>query len=163
MKKPDLFIKDEDLVKFKEWLEDQGCEILPPTNEYEVIRFKGLETGVLYASGKASGIYFWKAYSAYKHNKPWIDKPPSTKRKKSYLKEKKYLLKRDGHGCFYCGLPLGDDMTVEHLISLTQQGPNKLFNMVLAHEECNQKAKNKSLKDKVALAVKLRYERLKNK
>ena len=159
MNKSKLFLNQIDLVAFREWLEDQGCEILQPTNDYEVIRFRGLETGVLYNSGKASGSYFWEAYGAWKHKKPWKTKPPSTKRKSSYTKQKRDLIKRDGRGCFYCGLALGDDITVEHLISLTKGGPNNINNMVLAHDECNQKAKNKSLFEKVAMAVSTRLNR----
>lgn len=34
-----------DVEKFKIWLAQRGCEILPPTNQYEILRFKGKETG----------------------------------------------------------------------------------------------------------------------
>lgn len=29
------------IEKFKNWLTDRGCEILPSTNQYEKLRFKG--------------------------------------------------------------------------------------------------------------------------
>ena len=45
------------IEKFSKWLTDRGAEILPLTNEYELLRFKGREVGVLYKSGKTSNSY----------------------------------------------------------------------------------------------------------
>lgn len=48
------------------------------------------------------------------------------------------LLGRDGSNCHYCGLPLGDDTTIEHIVPQTLGGPrwNRL-NLVLTHKACN--------------------------
>lgn len=141
---------------FEKWLLQQGAEILPSTNEYEEIRFKGLEVGVKYKSGKYSNEYAKNAFECYKESKKWEGKPIAGKRRQSYVKQKKQLIKRDGSICFYCGLDLGNDVTVEHLISLASGGLNKLSNMVLAHEDCNKKMGNKLLIDKVNFAIKNR-------
>jgi hypothetical protein len=141
------------LTKFKRWLENNGAEILPNTNDYELIRFKGKETGVIYKTGKMSGRYAEEAFNCYKQGVPWNGRPISTGRSYSYVKEKKQLLKRDGWNCFYCGLPLKDDVSLEHLIPLTQGGLNILSNMVLAHEKCNMELWNKTICQKVEVAI----------
>lgn len=145
--------------KFEKWLRANGAEILPTKNEYEDVRFKGTEVGIKYLSGKFSNDYAKNAYLCYKHNKKWNGKPISTGRKKTYLKEKKELFKRDGENCFYCGLELKEDVTLEHLIPLTQGGKNNLSNMVLAHEKCNNEQGNKSLYEKVKIAIENRLKK----
>lgn len=142
-----------DVRRFKKWLINRGAEILPPTNEYEVLRFKGKEVGVVYTTGKTSNSYTNKAIVAWRTNKRWSGKPFKVGRKKTYTKEKIAIQKRDGCNCFYCGKPLGDDITLEHLISLVQGGKNTLGNMVLAHEKCNQEAGNLTVIEKVNLAI----------
>lgn len=140
--------------KFKSWLQQHGAEILPPTNEYEDTRFKGKEVGVRYKSGKFSNKYAEEAYNCYKQGKKWDGRPFKTGRKKSYIKEKIAIQKRDGCNCFYCGEEMTeDDLTLEHLIPLTAGGLNELSNMVLAHEECNKLMGNKPLVEKVKYAI----------
>jgi predicted DNA-binding protein (MmcQ/YjbR family) len=139
--------------KFKIWLEQNGAEILPCTNEHELIRFKGSEVGVKYKSGKYSNKYAENAFLCYKNNKKWDGRPVSVGRQKNYIKEKKVLLNRDGSDCFYCGKPLLFDITLEHLISLVSGGPNTLSNMVLAHEKCNNQMQNKGVAEKVSFAL----------
>lgn len=146
------------LDKFKIWLEQNGAEILPITNEFEMLRFRGSEVGIIYKSGKYNSPYAKKAFDCYKNNKPWDGKPINIGRSNSYSKQKKAILKRDGCNCFYCGEPLGDDITLEHLISLSSGGKNTLGNMVLAHEKCNQNAGNKTVLQKVYLAIKMRHQ-----
>lgn len=148
--------------KFKIWLQQNGAEILPVTNEHEEIRFKGSEVGVKYKSGKFSSTYAENAYLCYKNNKKWNGGPISTGRKVSYKKEKIYLLKRDGGDCFFCGKPLIFDITLEHLIPLTSGGQNNLSNMVLAHEKCNYEVNHKSIVEKVKYAIKTRSNNLKD-
>lgn len=148
------------ILKFKNWLQQQGCEILPNTNEHEAIRFKGSEFGVKYKSGRFSGEYAKKAYICFQSGSKWDGGPISTGRKNTYIKEKKALIKRDGTACFYCGLLMGDDITLEHLIPLTAGGKNNLSNMVLAHDACNNKMGFKPLVDKINYALKTRVELL---
>lgn len=144
------------LDKFKNWLLDKGCEILPPTNDFEAIRFKGSQTGVLYTSGRVSNPYTRGAIEAYQTRSKWDGGPIKVGRHAGYSKQKKALLKRDGDKCFFCGLPMDDDITVEHLISLANGGLNTLSNMVLAHEKCNQDAGTLPIYQKVQLAIKNR-------
>lgn len=145
----------EQKKRFKSWLIQQGGEVLPITNEYESIRFKGRQSGVLYNSGKVSNEYAREAISSFLRGKKWKGAPIKMKRK-SYRRQKGFLIDRDGDKCFFCGKLLSDDITVEHLISLSSGGKNELSNMVLAHEACNQKAGNKPIFEKVKIAIKLR-------
>jgi len=142
-----------DIEKFKKWLEGYGCEILPPTNEYELIRWKGAEVGVLYSSGKSSNNYASKAFLSYCHNGKWDGGPIKTGRQNTYKKQKAKLLVRDGSKCFLCHTELGDDITVDHLIPLVQGGKNELSNMVLMHEQCNFDCGHKTVVEKVRVSV----------
>ena len=151
-------LSGKELLKFQNWLENQGAEILPTTNQYEAIRFKGRETGVLYKSGKVSGKYASEAVYAYQKNLKWTGAPVKTKRK-IYIKEKGHILDRDGDCCFYCGKPLEGDITLEHLIPLSAGGKNTLSNMVLAHEECNQRVGNWNIHKKVEYAINQRQHK----
>lgn len=145
-----------DIEKFKEWLQNYGCEILPTTNQYEAVRFEGREVGVLYTSGKTSGIYATRAIVCFNNKKKWDGSPIKTGRNSSYKKQKTALVERDGTCCFYCGEEMNDDITVEHLIALSCGGKNVLSNMVLAHEKCNHMVKNIPISEKVKLAIKNR-------
>lgn len=149
-----------DAVKFKIWLQQNGAEILPPTNEYELVRFKGKEKGVIYTSGKTSSSYANQAILCFLQGKKWDGFPISTGRKTTYNKYKLPLIKRDGKDCFYCSESLEEDITVEHLIPLTAGGKNLLSNMVLAHKECNNKQGNKSLAEKVTYAINCRVHKI---
>lgn len=144
------------MCKFKLWLEQNGAEILVSKSEYEEIRFKGSEVGIKYKSGKFNSEYAKHAYECYKTAQSWDGGPVNIGRYPSYKKQKAYLLKRDGSSCFFCGQPLGDDITVEHLISLVSGGSNTLGNMVLSHQVCNLQAHNKTIVEKVNFVLRLR-------
>lgn len=152
------------IEKFKKWLEQQGCEILQPTNQYELVRFKGKEVGILYTTGSTNGKYASDAIKSFSTNglHKWDGAPVSTGRQNSYRKEKKQLLARDGTKCFYCGEELGEDITLEHLIALAGGGSNTLSNMVLAHEKCNQNANTMPVYKKMEVAVMTRIALLGN-
>lgn len=145
-----------DIEKFKSWLQENGADILPPTNQYELIRFRGKEVGVIYTSGKTSNSYCNQAILAFLRKRKWNGAPLTTIRKSNYGKEKVALLKRDGDCCFYCGEKLNDDISLEHLIPLTAGGKNILSNMVLVHKECNLQQGFKPLNEKVKYAIKNR-------
>ena len=146
----------QNIDNFKKWLINQGAEILLNTNEYELLRFKGNETGIIYKSGKTSNEYTRTALKCFAGGKSWNGRPINHGRKTTYKKEKTKLLKRDGVNCFYCGEWLREDITIEHLISLSSGGKNILSNMVLSHEQCNQDAGNLTIIEKVKRAIKLR-------
>ena len=142
--------------KFNQWLSERGCEILPPSNQYEKLRFKGREIGIIYTTGRTNGDFANKAIYAFNNKKKWEGSPIKTGRYPNYKKEKKALLGRDGTRCFYCGKEMGDDITIEHLIALSAGGKNSLSNMVLAHKECNEKVGNIPISKKVDIAIKNR-------
>jgi 5-methylcytosine-specific restriction endonuclease McrA len=146
------------IENFKAWLLLQGAEILPKTNEYELLRFRGREVGVVYTSGKTSNRYTLNAITCFLRRTKWDGRPVNTGRQPGYRKEKAKLLDRDGSDCFYCGLPLGDDITLEHLQSLVSGGSNTLANEVLAHEKCNQEAGVLSVAEKVKIAISKRIK-----
>lgn len=150
-----------DIRKFIKWLTDRGAEILPATNEYELIRFKAREVGVLYKSGKTSNNYTQHTIECFKKNKAWWGKPKQVGRKSNYQKEKRHILERDGKACFYCGeLMKVKDISLEHLIPLSMGGKNELSNMVLCHESCNNEVGNMPIYKKVDFAIKKRVEKI---
>ena len=146
-----------DINKFKFWLESLGAEVLPCTNEYELLRFKGSEVGVLYKSGKFSGQYVADAIQAFKSNSKWKGRPLRSNRKGG-TKRKIQLIKRDGTKCFFCKNEMHEDITVEHLVPLSSGGKNSYSNMVLTHEACNLKAGNKTIREKIELIIEMRSD-----
>lgn len=154
-------MKEKDIPAFKRWLERGGCEILPPTNPYELLRFKGKNVGVVYTTGRTNSPYTNGAIIAYQTRGKWNGFPVSTGRDKSYRQAKLKLLERDGDLCFYCNEKLGQDITVEHLIPLTAGGKNELSNMVLAHYKCNNEQGTKTIVEKVKYAIDKQLQKLK--
>lgn len=142
------------LPKFKEWLANAGCEILAPTNEWEVLRFKaGRKTSVIYqnAQGKLNLIQCDSApLQAFLGGMSW-SAGIASKRAARTPKEVFALLQRDGDKCFLCGFPLDDDITVEHLVPVAHGGPNHLSNKALAHKRCNLLMGSKPLMEKIKL------------
>ncbi|MFS1522731.1 HNH endonuclease [Microbulbifer sp. 2304DJ12-6] len=157
-------LSEKRIISFMKWLANHGAEMLPITNEYEVIRFRCSQgVGVIYRNSKGkfsvSGPLVIEALTAFFSSGKWAGKGKPTK---GFCgnKRKQQLLKRDGDECFYCGRPfeLDKDITVEHLVSLSQRGPNRIENLVLAHKSCNQKADNLPVIEKVRLREKMRAE-----
>lgn len=143
----------QQIERFKKWLRNNGAEILPTTNEYEAVRFKGKSIGVLYTTGKVANKYTTEAINSFKTGKKWKGKPVNVGRKNSYKKQKAQLLERDGTKCFFCGNELEEDITVEHLIALVSGGKNSLSNMVLAHTICNNNVSNLPIYQKIEIAL----------
>lgn len=134
-----------DVGKFEEWLRSQGCEILPLTNEFELIRFRGkLGTGVLYRSKNGgmsvSSRMVFDALNCFNSAKKWHGKGKPSKRSGG-SKHKRELIDRDGLYCFYCGNEfLPKDLTQEHLHAVCQGGSDRIENKVLACKDCNDEA-----------------------
>jgi hypothetical protein len=145
--------------KFEAFLTERGAQILQPTNEWEVLRFKTSHgTSIFYRNardqvtptGQAMG-----AWRAFEDNLPWRG-APATKRwltgKEKTLPIVNALMKRDGTNCFYCSQKMPeDDRSIEHLVPVAHGGPNHLSNLVLAHRKCNTKAGHLSAMDKIRL------------
>jgi len=51
------------------------------------------------------------------------------------------------HGCVYCGEPLGDDWSVEHIIPFSKGGTNEIHNVVIVHTGENYAKGNKPAAD----------------
>lgn len=159
---------EKEIAKFKEWLINNAClEEVLTTSQWEVFRFK-YEKGVLVLYKNSTGKYsvnnddVHAAFECYKDRKrfPWKAKPAQRNRQTQY---KKSVRKRDGNDCFYCGIDIEneEDMTLEHLLSLSRGGKNRLENMAGAHKKCNELAGNMSVVEKVKLRDRLRAENAK--
>jgi hypothetical protein len=130
---------------FKKWLEASGSTIGAPTNPYEVARFlTDGAVGVIYRDG-GGRLTSWtggsaEAWAAWKGGQPWRAAPKTKRNSSSRKRRSDYaaLVQRDGSACVYCGeLLIDDTATVDHIVPLTQQGPDNLANKALACESCN--------------------------
>ncbi|WP_333571342.1 HNH endonuclease [Sphingomonas sp.] len=145
--------------KFLARVTEAGGEVLAPTNPYEVMRFKtSLGVGVVYE--KANGQRTWNTEAAQvrEHLAACGGSlaPVEVKGRRKGKGSVARLIERDGSACFFCGLALGDDITVEHLVAVAHGGPNHISNLFLAHGECNRAAGHLSAPEKVAIALERR-------
>jgi hypothetical protein len=62
------------------------------------------------------------------------------------------LLQRDGSCCYYCGRHLGVDMTIEHLHEKSRGGSDRIENLRLTHEYCNNAVQGLTVEEKLARA-----------
>lgn len=156
---------------FSEWVSDQGGEVLAPTNEWEVIRYRakwrGTDTHAVHIIyRKANGILTYTGgseghYRAFMRGAPMeklpraevpVQKVAKARPKRAKIRAK--VLERDGPVCWFCGTFLNGDATLEHLVARANGGPNSLDNYALAHATCNLEAGNKPLVEKIALRQK---------
>lgn len=140
---------------FEAWLTARGAELLAPTNEWEVLRFRhGDETAIVYTNKR--GTLRWMGssgsiFKAYATNSAWRAMP-ATKRRGRSDPTCQALRERDGETCFYCHLLVDpEDESVEHLVSITHGGPDHIANMALAHRWCNKQAGHASLMEKIRI------------
>lgn len=149
------------ITKFEDYLRAHGCEIQPKSNEYELLRFKSaIGVGVIYTGGKGLSCnvpFVSDALNLFFAGQSWAAGKVEAKKRFPSPKRKKELLLRDGDSCFYCGEPLESDITEEHLVSVSQQGYNRLDNIVLAHLKCNNRASHKSLVEKIQLRDEMKW------
>lgn len=144
--------------KFKTWLEKRGAVVVPPTNEWEVVRFKTVNGVSVVYTNKRGYLTFTgeseKAYNAYKNNKVW----KTVDRKRKSLRERKArLASRDGKKCFACLNPLGfDDLTIEHLLSFSHGGTDNMNNLALLCDEDQKLLGNKPVAVKIELIIQRR-------
>jgi hypothetical protein len=165
---------------FAAWLASNGAEIGIPTNPYEVIRYRAYHAGsnkalthIVYA--KESGLLNFQGASAQHYGlfaaglsfgrEAALSGPSSPRQtpqnakpaepSKGVIRRKK-LIERDGDECWFCGIPMGADMTIEHLVPKSAGGGNKLANYALAHAKCNHDAADMPLVQKIELRNRLR-------
>jgi 5-methylcytosine-specific restriction endonuclease McrA len=154
--------------KFKRWLNERGAEVLEPTNQYEVVRFKtGKGIGILYKKGGPNqycsmvGECAQAWYQFIKPSSSWRAIPATKRRINVDPVVYKSIRKRDGDDCFYCALPIPEyEGTIEHLVSLTHGGPEHISNKFLAHKECNIRAGTLSAVEKIHRYHLARMEKL---
>lgn len=158
---------EKDLASFKEWLLARGAQVLEPTSEWEVLRFRcATSTSIIYkdAKGKLSlQGRSAEAYNAFRKAWRWdagVRKHRGSKKRGQFIAA---LVKRDGYCCFYCGNEmLHDQVTLEHLVPLSAGGPDHLANLALAcGTPCNQMAGHLSMVEKVKLRDKIRADQCK--
>jgi len=144
------------LDSLQKWLSANGAEVLTPTNEYEVLRFKaGGITSIVYRKG-TGGITLTgqslEAITAFFTAKSWRAAEPTKRRNVS--PHINTVIKRDGDLCFACGWPVSDgDASIDHLVPITHQGPNHISNFVLMHVSCNQHCGHMSAAEKIKMHV----------
>lgn len=146
-------------AKFEAFLVERGAQILQPTNEWEVLRFKTSRgTSIVYCNARGGVTPTGEAtaaWDAFEKCKPWRGAPAPKKRVKGrerLLPLYRALLKRDGAACFYCGAPTDEaDRTLEHLVARAHGGPDHLSNLVLAHRRCNANAGHLSAMEKIRM------------
>lgn len=149
----------KDLRAFSKEIKAKGAEILGPTNPYEQLRFRTkYGVGVIYKSLR--GRITWNAEAKqvrwHMNNEKGSLAPVRVVGRRKDKGTVNALLNRDGDECFFCGKPLGDNVTVEHLVAVAHGGPNHISNLFLAHFECNSEAGHMSAPAKVQLALKKR-------
>ncbi len=150
------------LDAFRAWLDERGAQLLEPTNEWEVLRYKtDVCTSIIYTS-KRENLRFTGdagvAWNAFLHGVEYRA-GPATKRAKN-MPMYSTLRKRDGDKCFFCGVKVEHHhQSIEHLVSLTHGGPDHIANMVLAHVDCNAKASHLPVYEKVLLREMLQKQR----
>lgn len=144
-------------AKFKVWLDKQGAVVLPPTNEYELVRFKTENgTSVIY-TGKR-GLTFTgeseAAYDRFNDGKAW---KTVSRRRKVLRTRKASLAARDGKRCFSHGEKMNfDQLTIEHLLNFSQGGNDNDSNLCLVCDGCNEQLGNLPITKKIELMIKLR-------
>lgn len=140
--------------KFKDWLRRCGAEILAPTNQYELVRFRARgSVHIVYTGRRGVSMqgFAHHCYTAFEDGAN-VDMGLTRTPRGHTAERKQALLARDGRYCFYCRQEMpNDDITIEHLIPLDKRGPDHEGNMVLAHARCNQAASNLPLIAKINL------------
>ncbi|MDL2315462.1 HNH endonuclease [Desulfovibrio sp. OttesenSCG-928-A18] len=162
-------MRDNDFMQqwpaFRAWLQENGCQILEPTNPYEVVRFTTPDgIGIVYRKeggriSKMTGCsqsLFW----AWKEGRKFefAMRTPREKRrdkKRDQLIQK--IAKRDGWSCMFCGNTLDrETATIEHIVALASRGMEHIANMTLACEDCNKQVGHMSARQKFEHALKRR-------
>lgn len=163
------------------WLAAYGAEVGKPTNPYELVRYKSYVQGarramthVVYMKENQSLTWTGDTMSHYlafiagdplpgaKKPKATVAEPPTNFAPEPVepvgltARRRKRLLARDGGDCWFCGTPMGDDCTLEHLVPQSRGGGNDAANTVLAHAACNNRAANLSSSEKVQLREQMR-------
>lgn len=158
--------KIDKVEQFKAWLVARGAELLHPTSEWEIVRFRGEGvTSIVYRNKKDTWTFTgiagraWQAFSRRDDSFRIVPRAPRSGGWSTKLPPLiRAIIKRDGDGCFYCGGPFGDDnpRSMEHLVARTHQGPDHISNLFLACVGCNRDAGHLSAPEKIRMRETLR-------
>lgn len=141
---------------FVDWINDNGGEIIQPTNQYEVIRVKGRNNKTLILYRNKLDVLRWPdelatAYGQFKKGNTWGGFSHTVKHKNN-KKRIEALYKRDGDLCFYCQKPVDrSEASAEHILSRCHGGTNRLENMALSHIKCNQRVGDLPVIEKIKI------------
>lgn len=145
--------------KFITFLRESGAEILATTNEYEIVRFRTVNGVSVMYQGRRGYSFTGDAKEAYdKFDKRSIWRIRSNSQK---LKDQTFaaVLKRDGRKCFFCSSD--SELTIEHLLPISDGGNNNLKNLCLACPGCNTAVGNMAIIEKILYREIINSERLK--
>jgi 5-methylcytosine-specific restriction endonuclease McrA len=137
--------------KFKTWLGNQGAEVLLPTNQYELVRFKTVNGVSVVYTGKRGTTFTGEsqqAYDLFKQHKGW---KVVNRKRRALTQQKARLASRDGKMCFFCEVKPEklDDLTVEHILSFSHGGTDNINNLALACGDCQVKLGRLSITAKI--------------
>ncbi|WP_099952819.1 HNH endonuclease [Methylobacterium currus] len=158
--------RPDEMTRFREWLTANGAEVLAPTNEWEVVRFRGDQgVSIVYRNATKSISRMTgqaaEALATFRTGGTmrFVSRGRTVITRAEPLV--RALVERDGAACFYCDESFTDALppTREHLLSRTHGGPDHIANQALACEPCNRRAGHLSLVEKIRLRDRLRAER----
>lgn len=148
--------REKQVERFKAWVAERGGEVLIPTNEYEVVRFRAeRKTSIIYSSRSGNFTYTGdarKAWDAFEANESFrfVQRAKADVRHQNRNVVIRTLVERDGNLCFYCGASFDEERpTKEHLIPITAGGPDHLGNIFLSCLPCNRDVGHKSAPEKI--------------
>lgn len=137
--------------KFVTFLRESGADILKPTNEYEIVRFRTENCVSIMYRGKRGYSFTGEAKEAYER----FDKKDIWQILRKDHRERKKLIdtirERDGMACFFCGIETvsGETASIEHLLSIANGGNNNPANLTVACIRCNDTVGNMSIVQKI--------------
>lgn len=151
------------LDAFKSFISAMGGEVLVPTNEYEVVRFRSRgATSIIYRKDNGNLTFTGdaqEAWGAYLARTPFRMADATPRRHGARMEPiDRAIVARDGDTCFYCAALFDGDnpRTREHLVAATAGGPNHISNLFHACGPCNLKAGHLSAPEKIRLRDQMR-------
>lgn len=149
--------REQQVERFKAWVAERGGEVLIPTNEYEVARFRAMRrTSIIYSSRAGNITYTgdarvaWDAFERGDKSFRFAQRAKADVRHQKREVVVRTLIERDGNLCFYCGASFDEVRpTKEHLVPITAGGPDHIGNIFLSCEPCNTDAGHKSAPEKI--------------
>lgn len=150
-------MSDEQIQSFKEWLHNNGAQVLDPTNDYELVRFRNANgIGVIY-EGKRGLSFTGESAEGWRRFKRGENWKIVTRKRRNLSHKKDELALRDGLRCFAHGDTKHiNELTIEHLLSFSQGGNDNNNNLVLVCKPANDKLSNLPLSQKIELIMQMR-------